>query len=75
MAVSPNLSVFLAGGLRCRRMLVLEVTEAGKDHRHVMAITVGNRILIFDGTTRLNHCPNPGVMGNFDAIREWKKCI
>lgn len=37
---------------------MLKVSEPSEDHRHPMLIAKVDGVLIFNGTTRLYHCPN-----------------
>ena len=54
---------------------MFEMPYARCHHGHSQSIGSDHRILVLDGTSRLDHGCNTGLMGDFNAIRKREKCI
>src|SRR6478752_1623376 len=55
--------------------LVLEVTNASKDHAHVMSITESDGVLVFHRSARLDDRANAMLMRNLYAVRKWEESV
>ena len=67
--------ISMSAGTRMIDALVFEVTNTCEDHRHVVLITKVDRVLIFHGTTRLDHRFDAMLMGNLNAVGKGEKGV
>src|SRR5258708_20696803 len=67
----------LAGGVRGSEisMVVSEVSDAGKDHRHLTIVGRLNDLIVADRAPRLNDCGCPCLRGSNQSIRKWEKRV
>ena len=55
--------------------LMLEMSYPCEDHSHVMFITKVDRVLVFDGSSGLNHCLNSRLACYLHAVGKWKESV
>src|SRR5690242_9722013 len=68
----------LCAGCRARgtpRLSMLEVSEPGKYHRHIVGIAIPDRVLVLDRSTGLNDCLDTVVVCNLDAVGEGEESV
>ena len=54
---------------------MMEQTDSGKCHCHIVFVTGFDNIVITDGTTRLCHICHTTSMCTLDIIPKWEECI
>src|SRR5690606_31773733 len=52
-----------------------EVTDTRKHHRHVVLIAKGNRVLILNRSSQLNHRRDAGLPSQLNTIGKWEERV